>query len=125
MWTSYLPKLYPGRRPDDFGEHRDRIAASMKRAGHRKAFTATTRTSHAPVEARLDEVRAPALVVMGSADPDFSDPTAEAQWIGEQLHAEVVMVPGAGHYPQVEYPEVVNPHVVRFCRDTASGSGDS
>ncbi len=116
MWTSYMPKLYPGQRPVDFAEHRDAVAASMRRPGHRKAFTAATRTSHDPAEARLDDVHAATLVVMGAADPDFRDPEAEASWIGQRLHGEVVMVPNAGHYPQVEYPAIVNPHLVEFCQ---------
>ena len=120
MWTSYLPKLYPGRKPDDFADHRQRIAAGLKKPGHRKAFTATTRTSHQPAEDRLGAVTAPALVVMGEADPDFGDPGAEAQWISEQLDAEVVMVPEAGHYPHEEYPDVVNPAIVRFCQDATT-----
>src|SRR5699024_10064554 len=28
VWASYLPRLYPGRRPDDFDEHLDAIRAS-------------------------------------------------------------------------------------------------
>jgi hypothetical protein len=27
------------------------------------------------------------------------------------------MVPGAGHYPQAEYPEIVTPAVAAFCMD--------
>jgi len=119
MWTSYLTRLYPGRQPDDFAEHRQAIATSMRKAGHRKAFTATTRTSHAPAEGRLAEVKCPALVVMGEKDPDFSDPAGEAWWIADQLCAQVTMVARAGHYPQAEYPEVVNPLLVRFCREVA------
>jgi pimeloyl-ACP methyl ester carboxylesterase len=121
MWTSYLAKLYPGRKPDDFAAQRNAIAASMKKPGHRKAFTATTRTSHVPAEARIGDVRAPTLVVMGTADPDFPDPAAEARWIAERLDADVVMVPGAGHYPHTEYPEVVNPPLVRFCEQVTAG----
>ena len=90
--------------------------------GHWRAFTATTHTSHAPVEARLGEVRAPALVVMGSRDPDFRDPKAEAELIAGRLDAEMLMVPDAGHYPQVEYPEIVTPKVLDFLRRVASGT---
>ena len=115
VWSRYLPSLYPGRRPDHFAEHRDAIRASMRLPGHAKAFAATTRTSHAPAEARLAEVTAPALVVMGEADPDFRDPAAEADWIVERLGAEKLLVPGAGHYPQAEYPDQVNPAFVDFC----------
>lgn len=116
MWASYLPRLYPGRKPPDFAAHRDAIATSMRRRGHAKAFSATTRTSHAPAAAGVSEVRCPALVIMGEKDPDFADPSAEARWIGEQLSAEVTIVPSAGHYPQVEYPEIVNPQLVAFCQ---------
>jgi len=38
---------------------------------------------------------------MGAADVDWKDPAAEAAWIGEQLHARVVMVPDVGTNEQV------------------------
>jgi len=114
VWNAYLPSLSPGRRPADFDEHRRRIAESMRRPGHAAAFSKTTRTTHAPVEARLPEVRQPTLVVMGEQDPDFRDPAAEAGWIADQLSAEVLMVPEGGHYPQVERPDVVNPRVLQY-----------
>jgi pimeloyl-ACP methyl ester carboxylesterase len=114
VWGAYLPSLYPGRRPDDFAEHRQAILASMRRPGHARGFRRTTRTSHAPVEARLDDVRAPVLVVMGEKDPDFPDAGAEGRWIAERLHGELLLVPGAGHYPQVQNPELVNPAITAF-----------
>ena len=120
-WLSWYPKLFPGRKPPDFHEHRDRIRLSLKEPGRWEAFAATTRTSHAPVEARLGDVRAPTLVIMGESDPDFPDPAAEAQTVGERLRGEVVMVPAAGHYPQTEYPEVVSPAVVGFLRRAFPG----
>lgn len=119
VWLAYLPKLSPGSRPADFAEHREEIARSLRRPGYTRAFAATTRTSHAPAEERLGEVRQPTLIVMGEQDPDFGDPAGEAQWIAERLPAEVVLVPGAGHYPQAERPEVVNPRLVAFCRSAA------
>ncbi len=115
VWHSYQPALYPGAKPADFDEHRAAIRASMRRPGRTKAFAATTRTSHAPAEARISEVRAPALVIMGTADPDFKDPTVEADWIVEHLSdAERLLIDGAGHYPHAEAPEVVNPALVAF-----------
>jgi pimeloyl-ACP methyl ester carboxylesterase len=114
VWSLYYAKLYPGRQPADLDEHRDRIRASMRRKGHWSAFAATTHASHAPVEARLGEVRAPSLVIMGERDPDFPDPSAEARLIADRLSGDVLMVPGAGHYPQAEFPEVVTPAIVGF-----------
>jgi pimeloyl-ACP methyl ester carboxylesterase len=122
-WNAYYARLYPGRPPTDLEDHRARIRESLRRPGHWRAFIATTHTSHAPAEARLDEVRAPALVVMGERDPDFPDPAAEARFIVGRLDGEVVMVPGAGHYPQAEYPEVVTPAVVEFLGAPGVGRG--
>jgi pimeloyl-ACP methyl ester carboxylesterase len=113
-WKSYLPKLYAGRRPDDFDTYRGQVVAAIKRPGHASAFSKTTHTNHDPAAARLRAVTAPTLVVMGEQDPDFSDPTAEAGWIAETLHGEVVMVPEAGHYPQSQRPDVTNEAVIRF-----------
>lgn len=118
-WGSWYAKLYPGRKPEDFAAHRAAIRASLARPGRWAAFRATTRTTHAPVEARLGEVRAPGLVVMGGADPDFKDPAAEAAWIAERIGARTVMVPGAGHYPHAEEPDVVAPAVVDFLASVA------
>jgi pimeloyl-ACP methyl ester carboxylesterase len=121
MWLSYLPRLYPGRRPADFVEHVARLRETLRRPGHAKAFRATTRTTHAPAEERLPRVAGrPALVVMGERDPDFPDAPAEAAWITERIGAECLVVPGAGHYPQVEFPELVNPALAAFCRRVVS-----
>jgi pimeloyl-ACP methyl ester carboxylesterase len=114
VWSAYYSSLYKSRRPDDLAEHRTRIRASLARPGGWKAFLATTRTDHAPVEARLPEVTAPTLVVMGSDDPDFPDPRAEAELVAERLGGETLMIEGAGHYPQAESPEVVGPAIGAF-----------
>jgi len=106
--------LRPGRRPADFGEYRDQVVASLRRPGYAKAFSRTTRTSHDPAEARLADVTAPALVVMGEQDPDFRDPRAEADWIARALGGRVVMVPEAGHYPQSQLPGLTTGAVLRF-----------
>jgi pimeloyl-ACP methyl ester carboxylesterase len=113
-WKSYLPKLYAGRRPADFTEHRAQVVASLRRPGYARAFSLTTRTSHASAAARLAEVMAPVLVVMGEQDPDFPDPAAEAAWIAQAMRAQVVMVPEAGHYPQSQQPEITAGAVLRF-----------
>jgi pimeloyl-ACP methyl ester carboxylesterase len=64
-WKAYAPKFYAGRRPDDLDTYLAEVVASIKRPGYTKAFSLTTRTSHAAVEARLAAVSAPTLVVMG------------------------------------------------------------
>jgi pimeloyl-ACP methyl ester carboxylesterase len=120
VWDAYIPSLYPGRPPADLGQHRARIRESLRRPGRWAALAATSHTTHAPAESRLAQVRAPALVVMGAADPDFPDPVAEAAWVSERVGGtEPLLVPEAGHYPHAEYPEIVGPAVVSFLQRVA------
>jgi pimeloyl-ACP methyl ester carboxylesterase len=114
VWRSYLPAMYAGQRPADFEQHRAAVVASLRRPGYGAAFRATTHTSHAPAEERLGQVAAPTLVVMGERDPDFADPAAEGQWVADQLRGDLLMVPDAGHYPQAQRPDLVNPAVLDF-----------
>ncbi|MCU1401250.1 MAG: alpha/beta hydrolase [Acidimicrobiales bacterium] len=119
-WKAYMPTLYAGRRPADFDEHRTRVVASLRRPGYAKAFSLTTRTDHDPAEACLPMVSAPSLVLMGDRDPDFPDPVAEATWLAQELHGDVVMVGEAGHYPHSQQPDIVNPAVVTFLQSVST-----
>ena len=113
-FMSYYPQWLPGTKPADYEEHKARVRENLRRPGHWHALVQTTRTSHAPAESRLSEVQAPAVVVMGAADVDWKDPAKEAEWIGEQLNADVVLVPDVGHYPQAQAPEATTAAVVRL-----------
>jgi pimeloyl-ACP methyl ester carboxylesterase len=114
VWKAYLPSLYAGRKPADQVEFAAAANTAMRRKGYAAAFSKTTHLSHRPAELVLPAVKVPTLVVMGELDPDFPSPADEAAWIKEQLNAEVLMVPEAGHYPQSQQPELVNPAVVAF-----------
>jgi pimeloyl-ACP methyl ester carboxylesterase len=102
-WKWYLPKVYAGRRPDDFEDYRDRLVANLRRPGYAKAFSLTSRTDHAPAEARSPTWPHPPWSSWGSSTPTSPDAAAEADWIGETVHGEVVVAfaswtdPGAGH----------------------------
>ncbi|BDZ44694.1 alpha/beta fold hydrolase [Naasia aerilata] len=120
VWRSYYRSLLPGTKPADYAEQERAMLASVRR--HWRSFVHTTRTTHAPAEAALPRVTAPALVVMGSADGDWKDPAAEAAWIGEQLRADVLVVDGVGHYPMVQAPDQVNPAVLEFARRVAASA---
>lgn len=106
-FMGYYPKWTPGTRPEGYDEHTAAVAANLRKPGHWSAFVATTRTTHAPAEARVGDVTAPVVVVMGTDDVDWKDPAAEARWLGDALRAEVVMAPGVGHYPQAQAPMLV------------------
>ncbi|MDG4825855.1 alpha/beta hydrolase [Asanoa sp. WMMD1127] len=113
-WASYYKRYYPGRPPADLADHQRRIKESLRGGDHLASFRATAGTSHAPAEQRLSSVDQPALVVMGDKDPDWPDPTEEARFVADALRAELVLVPGAGHYPMAERPDLVNPALVAF-----------
>ncbi len=121
VWSGYLPSLYPGRRDDDFADHRRSIRLAMRRPGRRRAFSATTRTSHAPAEAALRAVRSPTLVIMGAKDPDFPDPAAEAALVAGRLSGDSLLIEDAGHYPHAEFPERTTPAIVDFARAVTAG----
>jgi len=115
VWIAYYAGLYKTRKPADFADYKRKLAASMKRPGRWKAFqTLVKQLTHAEVEPYADQVKVPALVVMGAKDPDFKDPSGEAKFVAERLRGEALLVEGAGHYPMTEFPEVVNPKVLEF-----------
>jgi pimeloyl-ACP methyl ester carboxylesterase len=119
VWRTFHRRLFPAQLPADYPEYRDELMTSLARPGAWHAFQQTTRTSHRPAEDRLEQVKVPTLVVMGTADPDFKDPAAEADLVAGHLDGRVLMVPGAGHHPQAEFPEVFGPAVVEFLRASA------
>jgi pimeloyl-ACP methyl ester carboxylesterase len=120
FWGTYYRSLYPSVKPEDFADYRARLAANLREPGRFEALRSMTRASKADCEARLGRVRAPALVVMGTRDPDFPDAPAEAQRVADSLHGEVYLAEGAGHYPHAELPAIVGPRIVQFL-DAARG----
>lgn len=116
-WVSYYRRLYPGQHPHDLATHQAAIRSSLRRPSHWRAFVTTTHTSHSPAEQRLADVTVPTLVVMGTMDPDFPNPLAEAHWIADRVSGRVLMVDHAGHYPQAEYPDIVGSTVLAFLKE--------
>jgi pimeloyl-ACP methyl ester carboxylesterase len=83
-------------------------------------FMKTGRSTPADAEAQLGNVSRPALVIMGSLDPDFPDPRAEAEAVVAAMPAgtgTVAMVSGAGHYPHAQSPDEVAALVIPFLKE--------
>ena len=54
-------------------------------------------------------------MVIGDKDPDWTDPLKEAEWVASNFtDVETVTVPGAGHAPMFESPEVVAAGLLKF-----------
>jgi pimeloyl-ACP methyl ester carboxylesterase len=118
-WTAYYRSLYKGAKPTDLGEYSKDLAATLREPGRLAALRGMLAGGHDAAAARLPEVRCPALIVMGTADPDFPDPPAEAHWIERQLAASgndvvVELLEGCGHYPIAEAPEPTGKAVLAF-----------
>jgi pimeloyl-ACP methyl ester carboxylesterase len=80
-------------------------------------FMKTMKTKGADAEAQLPNVRRPALIVMGTADPDFPDPKAEGEAIVTAVPpglGTLKMIDGAGHYLHAECPDELAPLVTSF-----------
>jgi pimeloyl-ACP methyl ester carboxylesterase len=121
FWSIYYGSLYKTAPPADLDSYRAALVANLKEPGRIEATKALIFASQAPCETRIPDVHAPVLVVMGSRDSDFSDPAAEADWVATHLHGEKLMVDGAGHYPHVEYPDVVARAVIDFMKEAQDG----
>jgi pimeloyl-ACP methyl ester carboxylesterase len=114
VWKSYLPSLYRGRKPADFQSYLSGVSTAMRRPGFARAFSRTAKTSHARAEIAASSVRVPTLIAMGTLDPDFKDPKAEALWIAEKTDGAVLMLDECGHYPQSQQPELLIPAITGF-----------
>jgi pimeloyl-ACP methyl ester carboxylesterase len=121
FWSMYYGSLYKSAPPADLDSYRAALVANLKQSGRIEATKGLIFASQAPCEARIPKVHAPVLVVMGTRDPDFDNPAAEADWVATHLHGKKLMVDGAGHYPHVEYPDVVAGAVVSFMKEAQDG----
>lgn len=109
-WVSYYKSAYKTTPPADLKDYSKALTTNLKQPGRYDAVKAMF-SSHAAIEPRLVDVKAPTLIVVGSQDPDFPDPAGEARLIAEKLSnvasKRVQIIEGAGHYPHIEKPEQV------------------
>ena len=119
-WGAFYGTLYPAAKPADFAAYTAAMVANLKEPGRMAAVKAMMRAGRDDVEARLGEIRAPALVVMGSRDPDFDDPAGEAKAMAGLIRGEVAMIDGAGHYPHAEMPEKTAAAIIGFLAKLAA-----
>ena len=121
FWSMYYGSLYKSAPPPDLRAYREALVANLTEPGRIEAVKAMIFASKSSCEARIPQVRAPVLVVMGSRDSDFDDPAAEAKWVADHLHGKKRMIAGAGHYPHVEYPDIVAAATGAFIEEVRVG----
>jgi pimeloyl-ACP methyl ester carboxylesterase len=121
LWKRYLDVAYP-TKPADYAGYLAALAAKLREPDRMAEFMKTGKSTPADAGAQLPNVRCPALVIMGTLDPDFADPPAEGDAIVAAMPAglgTVTMVDGAGHYPHAQCPDEVAALVIPFLKEHA------
>jgi pimeloyl-ACP methyl ester carboxylesterase len=122
IWMRYLDVAYP-TKPADYADYMTALAAELREPGRMAEFMKTGKSTPADAGAQLPHVTVPALVIMGTLDPDFADPQAEGDAIVAAMPSglgTVAMVEGAGHYPHAQSPDQVAALVIGFLKEHAS-----
>jgi pimeloyl-ACP methyl ester carboxylesterase len=121
IWMRYLDVAYP-TKPADYAEYMAALAAKLREPGRMAEFMKTGKSTPADAGAQLPNVTVPALVIMGTLDPDFADPRAEGDAIVAAMpsgRGTVAMVEGAGHYPHAQSPDQIAALVIPFLKEHA------
>lgn len=118
-WGIYYRTLYPSAPPDDLDYYIATLKANLQEPGRLAALRGLLLSGREP--SHLKAIRVPVLDFIGTADPDFDDPPAEAAWTKAMMpQAEVHLVEGLGHYIHREHPETILPLVLNFASQTLS-----
>ena len=118
-WLRYLDLAYPSK-PADYDAYRAALRAKLSEPGRMAELLKTMKTSPADAGDALPRISCPALVIMGTEDPDWAYPQAEAEGIVAAMPSgagTIAMIEGAGHYPHAQTPDEVARLTVSFLRD--------
>lgn len=122
-WDAFTNGLLKAGRPDDQDSERARVRASLREPGRIEALAAMLARDDAPIAARLERVRVPSWVLMGTADPDFPDPMAEARTVADAMGGSAEALDGVGHYPHLEVPGAMADRLAAFAGEAFAPGG--
>jgi pimeloyl-ACP methyl ester carboxylesterase len=111
-WAARLwAKLYRGwfkeSAPADLDQELAHLRQMLADPARRRAVRQTLIADREGVAERIGRLEVPTLTVMGSADDHFPDAEKEGRRLATRLRGELLVVPGAGHYPHLEQPQMV------------------
>ena len=121
QWLRYLDLAYP-TKPADYAEYMAALTAKLSEPGRMGEFLKTGKSTPADAQAQLGHVSCPALVIMGTLDPDFVDPRAEAEAVVAAMtsgRATAAMVNGGGHYVHAQCPDEAAALILPFLKEHA------
>ncbi len=113
-WLRYLDVAYP-TKPADHAEYTAALAATLREPGRMAEFM-KVESRPTDAHAQLPNVACPALVIMGTSDPDFVDPTAEGEAVLSAMPpgiGQLATIAG-GHYLHAEKPDTTAELIVDF-----------
>ncbi|MFQ6398065.1 alpha/beta fold hydrolase [Nocardia sp. KC 131] len=114
-WLRYLDLAYP-TKPADYAAYTAELAAILREPGRMAEFMKTNKSTPADAQAHLPNVACPALVVMGTLDPDFVDPTAQGEAVISAMPPGLgqLATMAGGHYLHSENPDATVELILRF-----------
>lgn len=124
FWTSYYESLYTLKPSpvSDLKSHVSALHVNLKAPGRIAALRGHIFSLKAPCAAKTPEIRnVPVYVVYGSKDPDFPGEDGVSKEIVEMKKrlpelqdSNILVIQGAGHYPQTEAPDQVAEGILSF-----------
>ncbi|MDP9847057.1 TetR-like C-terminal domain-containing protein [Streptosporangium lutulentum] len=76
LWMRYLDHAYPGAKPADYDESMAALERALRRPGRMAVVSRMGTSAPTDAGAQLPNLRVPALVLVGTLDPDWADLTA-------------------------------------------------
>ena len=109
MWVAGVGRTAADVDPDVFNKVREMNLTAL----HYEALNLReTQYLDPPAFRRLDEIKVPALVIVG--EHDWPDIFAVADTLADRLDAQKIVMPGTAHVPSMEKPAAFNQHVRAF-----------
>ncbi|HEY1325267.1 MAG TPA: alpha/beta hydrolase [Streptosporangiaceae bacterium] len=121
LWMRYLDVAYP-TKPADYADYMAALRGKLREPGRMAEFLKTGKSTPADAGAQLPNVTRPALIIMGTLDPDFADPEGEGDAVAAAMPAgigSVATIEGAGHYPHAQSPDEVAALVIPLLKEHA------
>jgi pimeloyl-ACP methyl ester carboxylesterase len=112
------PGLFAGDPPSEFAGLLEQMASAVRPAS---LWAQLSVMAQADLRDVLPTIAVPTLLIWG--DCDARSPLGVTDQFREAIpHAELVLIPGAGHVSNLEQPGPFNDALRRFCRDRAPKS---
>jgi len=91
--SAYLDLAYPGPKPADWDSELAALQTTMGEPGRMRALRTMVFSDSKQAETQLPSLHCPTMVIMGTLDPDWTDPHAEAEAIVAALPPASVRSP--------------------------------